>query len=232
MKEPTVVFFLLTLVLPLAASVHMNKIDAPFSVDVPSTVMESRSEDVLQSHPITPAVGTKKLAIPDYLNKEAVTEFETDQMENGQKQDPEEEMDDGIEAFVTCVQTAEDVIDACVLARSIRSHFGVSRDMIAIVLGSKGEHGSRLSLDDRQKNWKTLEKCGWEVMKFSLPPNEYIVRKRRLEWLRIHSWALTEYRAVVYIEPSSLIISPSVQELFRCGCFCASIYKVRTKAIS
>lgn len=220
MTRKAMVFFLL-IVASFVSSVHGKQKEVSFLYGISPCVTDNKDS------PQQTSIVSEHLVVTensDVKNLQAERDGYTGSII---EQENDEEMDDGIESFVTSVQTSEDVIDACVLARSIQSHFGSSRDMIAIVLGSNNEHGVRLSQQDKQKDWNTLEACGWDVLKFSLPPNQYILRTRRLEWLRIHAWSLTEYKAVVYMEPSSVIISPSVEEMFRCGCFCASIYKVR-----
>eukprot|EP00871_Galdieria_phlegrea_P002578 jgi/Galph1/3320/GphlegSOOS_G1976.1 len=137
----------------------------------------------------------------------------------------EDEDDEGIEAFVTSIKSQKDILDACVLARSLKAHFGNSRDLVAIVKGPQRAAEKKHDHNASLHNWKYLQRCGWDVLQFHLPFNKYIVQNARLEWLRIHAWTLTEYKAVIYIEPNSLVISSSVEELFRCGCFCSPIYK-------
>ncbi|GJQ12655.1 hypothetical protein GpartN1_g4446.t1 [Galdieria partita] len=224
MKNWTSVFFLLAIV-STVSSIYDRQREELFPSRLPHTAVKtSDNEEFSQQYHTSVARVSDKL-VPFTSDENPIFVSEGDLIEPVHRHEDDEEMDDGTEAFVTSVETNEDVIDACVLARSIRSHFGGSRDMVAIVLGSKGDNGLGSYPEDRQKNWNTLKNCGWEVLKFSLPSNQYIIRKRRLEWLRIHCWALTEYKAVVYMEPNSLVISPSVEEMFRCGCFCSSIYK-------
>ncbi|GJD06263.1 Inositol phosphorylceramide glucuronosyltransferase 1 [Galdieria sulphuraria] len=206
MKEWMRLLFLLTVV-PIVSSIHERQREAlPSSRMAPTLMKISNGENLQQYHTSLGRVPEEPIPSTSYREPAFVSEIEF--MGPFHRQEYNEEMDDGIEAFVTSVANDEDAIDACVLARR-----------------SKGDSGVRWYPGDKEKNWKTLKGCGWDVLKFSLPSNQYIIETRRLEWLRIHSWALAEYKAVVYVEPNSLVISPSVEEMFRCGCFCASIYK-------
>ncbi len=63
-----------------------------------------------------------------------------------------------------------------------------------------------------------LESCGFRVH-----PVRTDRSVPRYLSVPLAAWSLTQYRAVIFLEPTSLALSPSIQELFHCGCFCAPV---------
>ncbi|KAF6004351.1 hypothetical protein F1559_000616 [Cyanidiococcus yangmingshanensis] len=63
-----------------------------------------------------------------------------------------------------------------------------------------------------------LSGCGYRVQPVPQPRSI-----PRYLGVPLAAWSLTEYRAVIFMEPTSLVLSPSIQELFHCGCFCAPV---------
>jgi len=107
---------------------------------------------------------------------------------------------------------------ACALAYSIASVVYGIEDISRISAGDV----ELVALVESQRLPRSarfyLEKCGYRVV--PVQPQLGIPDFLRLP---LASWSLTEYKAVIFIEPISLVLSPSVQELFHCGCFCAAV---------
>ncbi|KAK4536801.1 hypothetical protein CDCA_CDCA09G2826 [Cyanidium caldarium] len=137
-----------------------------------------------------------------------------------------------LRAYVTAIQDPHrDVVAACALAHSIRAVVhGVRRGQLPpsadVELVALVDAGA-LSPRDQQR----LQRHGYRVMQVArrLPTSADSPYAASVlpAYLRVPlaAWSLTRYRAVIYLQPHSLALSPSLAELFHCGCFCAAVQR-------
>ncbi|XP_021738071.1 inositol phosphorylceramide glucuronosyltransferase 1-like [Chenopodium quinoa] len=115
-------------------------------------------------------------------------------------------------AYVTLLYGDEFVLGVRVLGKSIRDT-GSKKDMVVLVSDGVSDYAKTL-----------LEADGWIVEKISLLENPNRVRPTRFwgVYTKLKIFNMTNYKKVVYLDADTIVIK-SIEELFRCGKFCANL---------
>ncbi|KAJ8770192.1 hypothetical protein K2173_011527 [Erythroxylum novogranatense] len=116
------------------------------------------------------------------------------------------------EAYVTLLYGDEFVLGVRVLGKSIRDT-GSKKDMVVLV--SNGVSDSSKAL---------LEADGWILEKISLLANPNQVRPTRFwgVYTKLKIFNMTKYKKVVYLDADTIVLK-SIEDLFKCGKFCANL---------
>ncbi|KAJ8760609.1 hypothetical protein K2173_015276 [Erythroxylum novogranatense] len=116
------------------------------------------------------------------------------------------------EAYVTLLYGDEFVLGVRVLGKSIRDS-GSNKDMVVLV--SDGVSHFSISL---------LQADGWIVEKISLLTNPNHVRPKRFwgVYTKLKIFNMTNYRKVVYLDADTIVVK-NIDDLFKCGKFCANL---------
>lgn len=116
------------------------------------------------------------------------------------------------EAYVTLLYGDEFVLGVRVLGKSIRDT-GSKKDMVVLVSDGVSDYAKDL-----------LEADGWIVEKISLLENPNKIRPTRFwgVYTKLKIFNMTNYRKVVYLDADTIVIK-SIDDLFKCGKFCANL---------
>ncbi|KAK9157203.1 hypothetical protein Scep_003777 [Stephania cephalantha] len=116
------------------------------------------------------------------------------------------------EAYVTLLYGDEFLLGVRVLGKSIRGT-GSNRDMVVLV--SEG-------VSDYAKN--LLQADGWIVEFISLLANPNQVRPKRFwgVYTKLKIFNMTNYKKVVYLDADTIVVK-NIDDLFKCGKFCANL---------
>ncbi|KAK4371364.1 hypothetical protein RND71_010839 [Anisodus tanguticus] len=116
------------------------------------------------------------------------------------------------EAYVTLLYGDEFLLGVRVLGKSIRDT-GSTKDMVVLVSDGVSEYAKQL-----------LKADGWLVEKISLLANPNQVRPRRFwgVYTKLKVFNMTSYKKVVYLDADTIVVK-SIEDLFKCGKFCANL---------
>ncbi|XP_057961461.1 inositol phosphorylceramide glucuronosyltransferase 1 isoform X2 [Malania oleifera] len=116
------------------------------------------------------------------------------------------------EAYVTLLYGDEFLLGVRVLGKSIRDT-GSTRDMLVLVSDGVSKYAAKL-----------LEADGWIVEHISLLANPNQVRPKRFwgVYTKLKIFNLTKYKKVVYLDADTIVVK-SIEDLFKCGKFCANL---------
>lgn len=116
------------------------------------------------------------------------------------------------EAYATLLYGDEFLLGVRVLGKSIRDT-GSTRDMVALVSDGVSDYAKRL-----------LEADGWIVKPISLLSNPNQVRPKRFwgVYTKLKIFNLTSYKKVVYLDADTIVVK-NIDDLFKCGRFCANL---------
>ncbi|CAN6467966.1 unnamed protein product [Victoria cruziana] len=116
------------------------------------------------------------------------------------------------EAYVTLLYGDEFVLGVRVLGKSIRDA-GTTKDMVVLVSDGVSDYAKKL-----------LRADGWIVEPISLLANPNVHRPKRFwgVYTKLKIFNLTKYKKVVYLDADTIVIR-SIEDLFRCGKFCANL---------
>ncbi|XP_058089130.1 inositol phosphorylceramide glucuronosyltransferase 1-like, partial [Magnolia sinica] len=116
------------------------------------------------------------------------------------------------EAYVTLLYGDEFLLGVRVLGKSIRET-GSTKDMV--VLASDG-------VSDYAK--KLLRADGWIVELISLLANPNQIRPKRFwgVYTKLKIFNMTNYKKVVYLDADTIVLK-NIEDLFKCGKFCANL---------
>ncbi|XP_038695113.1 inositol phosphorylceramide glucuronosyltransferase 1-like isoform X1 [Tripterygium wilfordii] len=116
------------------------------------------------------------------------------------------------EAYVTLLYGDEFLLGVRVLGRSIRDT-GSKKDMVVLVSDGVSDYAKKL-----------LKADGWLVEKISLLVNPNQVRPKRFwgVYTKLKIFNMTNYKKVVYLDADTIVVK-SVEDLFKCGKFCANL---------
>ncbi|WOL16736.1 inositol phosphorylceramide glucuronosyltransferase 1-like [Canna indica] len=116
------------------------------------------------------------------------------------------------DAYVTLLYGDEFLLGVRVLGKSIRDT-GSTKDMIALVSDGVSDYAKNL-----------LHADGWVVQHISLLANPNQVRPKRFwgVYTKLKIFNMTDYRKVVYLDADTIVIK-SIEDLFKCGKFCANL---------
>ncbi|PON45970.1 Glycosyl transferase [Parasponia andersonii] len=116
------------------------------------------------------------------------------------------------EAYVTLLYGDEFLLGVRVLGKSIRDT-GSTKDMVVLVSDGVSDYAVKL-----------LEADGWIVKKISLLANPNQVRPKRFwgVYTKLKIFNMTNYKKVVYLDADTIVVK-SIEDLFKCGKFCANL---------
>ncbi|KAI9078442.1 hypothetical protein K1719_039661 [Acacia pycnantha] len=116
------------------------------------------------------------------------------------------------EAYVTLLYGDEFLLGVRVLGKSIRDT-GSEKDMVVLVSDGVSDHAKQLLLAD-----------GWIVEKISLLANPNQVRPKRFwgVYTKLKIFNMTNYKKVVYLDADTIVVK-NIDDLFKCGKFCANL---------
>ncbi|OIT30994.1 PREDICTED: inositol phosphorylceramide glucuronosyltransferase 1-like [Nicotiana attenuata] len=116
------------------------------------------------------------------------------------------------EAYVTLLYGDEFLLGVRVLGKSIRDT-GSTKDMVVLVSDGVSQYAKELLLAD-----------GWIVEKISLLANPNQVRPKRFwgVYTKLKVFNMTSYKKVVYLDADTIVVK-SIDDLFKCGKFCANL---------
>ncbi|KAF2306971.1 hypothetical protein GH714_022913 [Hevea brasiliensis] len=116
------------------------------------------------------------------------------------------------QAYVTLLYGDEFLLGVRVLGKSIRDT-GSNKDMVVLVSDGVSDYAMKL-----------LEADGWIVEKISLLANPNQVRPKRFwgVYTKLKIFNMTSYKKVVYLDADTIVIK-SIEDLFKCGKFCANL---------
>ncbi|XP_019439927.1 PREDICTED: inositol phosphorylceramide glucuronosyltransferase 1 [Lupinus angustifolius] len=115
-------------------------------------------------------------------------------------------------AYVTLLYGDEFLLGVRVLGKSIRDT-GSNKDMVVLVSDGVSDFANNL-----------LQADGWIVEKISLLENPNQVRPKRFwgVYTKLKIFNMTDYKKVVYLDADTIVVK-NVEELFKCGKFCANL---------
>ncbi|KAJ9682465.1 hypothetical protein PVL29_018395 [Vitis rotundifolia] len=118
----------------------------------------------------------------------------------------------GSEAYVTLLYGDEFLLGVRVLGKSIRDT-GSTKDMVVLVSDGVSDYAKKL-----------LQADGWIVELISLLANPNQVRPKRFwgVYTKLKIFNMTNYRKVVYLDADTIVVK-SIEDLFKCGKFCANL---------
>ncbi|PKI39091.1 hypothetical protein CRG98_040515 [Punica granatum] len=118
----------------------------------------------------------------------------------------------GREAYVTLLYGDEFLLGVRVLGKSIRDT-GTTKDMVVLVSDGVSDYANKL-----------LQADGWIVEKISLLANPNQVRPKRFwgVYTKLKIFNMTNYKKVVYLDADTIVVQ-SIEDLFKCGKFCANL---------
>ncbi|KAK1260842.1 putative glucuronosyltransferase PGSIP6 [Acorus gramineus] len=116
------------------------------------------------------------------------------------------------EAYVTLLYGDEFLLGVRVLGKSIRDT-GSTKDMVVLVSDGVSDYAKKL-----------LQADGWMVEKISLLANPNQIRPKRFwgVYTKLKIFNMTNYKKVVYLDADTIVIK-SIEDLFKCGRFCANL---------
>ncbi|XP_072988806.1 inositol phosphorylceramide glucuronosyltransferase 1 [Typha latifolia] len=116
------------------------------------------------------------------------------------------------EAYVTLLYGDEFVLGVRVLGKSIRET-GSTKDMVVLYSDGVSEYSQRL-----------LKADGWKMEHISLLANPNNVRPKRFwgVYTKLKIFNMTRYKKVVYLDADTIVVK-SIEDLFKCGKFCANL---------
>ncbi|KAM7532208.1 hypothetical protein LguiB_035618 [Lonicera macranthoides] len=116
------------------------------------------------------------------------------------------------EAYVTLLYGDEFLLGVRVLGKSIRDT-GSTKDMVALVSDGVSDFAKKL-----------LKADGWIVELISLLENPNQVRPTRFwgVYTKLKIFNMTNYKKVVYLDADTIVVK-SIEDLFKCGKFCANL---------
>jgi hypothetical protein len=116
------------------------------------------------------------------------------------------------EAYVTLLYGDEFLLGVRVLGKSIRDT-GSTKDMVALVSDGVSDYAKKL-----------LKADGWIVELISLLENPNQVRPTRFwgVYTKLKIFNMTNYKKVVYLDADTIVVK-SIEDLFKCGKFCANL---------
>ncbi|CAN4106897.1 unnamed protein product [Withania somnifera] len=116
------------------------------------------------------------------------------------------------EAYVTLLYGDEFLLGVRVLGKSIRDT-GSTKDMVVLVSDGVSQYANQL-----------LRADGWIVEKISLLANPNQVRPKRFwgVYTKLKVFNMTSYKKVVYLDADTIVVK-SIEDLFKCGKFCANL---------
>ncbi|XP_073002348.1 inositol phosphorylceramide glucuronosyltransferase 1-like isoform X2 [Typha latifolia] len=116
------------------------------------------------------------------------------------------------EAYVTLLYGDEFVLGVRVLGKSIRDT-GTAKDMVVLVTDGVSDYAQRL-----------LKADGWILEHIKLLANPNHVRPKRFwgVYTKLKIFSLTKYRKVVYLDADTIVVK-SIEDIFKCGRFCANL---------
>ncbi|XP_020210606.1 inositol phosphorylceramide glucuronosyltransferase 1 isoform X2 [Cajanus cajan] len=116
------------------------------------------------------------------------------------------------EAYVTLLYGDEFLLGVRVLGKSIRDT-GSIKDMVVLVSDGVSDYANTL-----------LQADGWIVEKISLLANPNQIRPKRFwgVYTKLKIFNMTEYKKVVYLDADTIVVK-NIEELFKCGKFCANL---------
>ncbi|XP_041018568.1 inositol phosphorylceramide glucuronosyltransferase 1 [Juglans microcarpa x Juglans regia] len=116
------------------------------------------------------------------------------------------------EAYVTLLYGDEFLLGVRVLGKSIKDT-GSKKDMVVLVSDGVSDYAKKL-----------LQADGWLVEKISLLANPNQVRPKRFwgVYTKLKIFNMTNYKKVVYLDADTIVVK-SIEDLFKCGKFCANL---------
>lgn len=116
------------------------------------------------------------------------------------------------EAYVTLLYGDEFVLGVRVLGKSIRDT-KTTRDMVVLVSDGVSNYAKNL-----------LKADGWIVTPISLLHNPNQVRPTRFwgVYTKLKIFNMTDYKKVVYLDADTIVVK-NIDDLFKCGKFCANL---------
>ncbi|KAJ7978153.1 Hexosyltransferase [Quillaja saponaria] len=116
------------------------------------------------------------------------------------------------EAYVTLLYGDEFLLGVRVLGKSIRDN-GSKKDLVALVSDGVSDNAKEL-----------LQADGWIVKKISLLANPNQVRPTRFwgVYTKLKIFNMTNYKKVVYLDADTIVVR-NIDDLFKCGKFCANL---------
>ncbi|CAN4090166.1 unnamed protein product [Withania somnifera] len=116
------------------------------------------------------------------------------------------------EAYVTLLYGDEFLLGVRVLGKSIRDT-GSTKDMVVLVSDGVSQYANQL-----------LRADGWIVEKISLLANPNQVKPKRFWgiYTKLKVFNMTSYKKVVYLDADTIVVK-SIEDLFKCGKFCANL---------
>ncbi|XP_071732566.1 inositol phosphorylceramide glucuronosyltransferase 1 [Rutidosis leptorrhynchoides] len=116
------------------------------------------------------------------------------------------------EAYVTLLYGDEFVLGVRVLGKSIRDT-KTTRDMVVLVSDGVSDYAKKLIKAD-----------GWIVTPITLLENPNQVRPTRFwgVYTKLKIFNMTDYKKVVYLDADTIVVK-NIDELFKCGKFCANL---------
>ncbi|CAN4105888.1 unnamed protein product [Withania somnifera] len=116
------------------------------------------------------------------------------------------------EAYVTLLYGDEFLLGVRVLGKSIRDT-GSTKDMVVLVSDGVSQYANDL-----------LRADGWIVEKISLLSNPNQVRPKRFwgVYTKLKVFNMIKYKKVVYLDADTIVVK-SIEDLFKCGKFCANL---------
>lgn len=117
------------------------------------------------------------------------------------------------EAYVTLLYGDEFVLGVRVLGKSIKDTKSTNKDMVVLVSDGVSEYSKKL-----------LQADGWIVDHISLLANPNQVRPTRFwgVYTKLKIFNMTKYKKVVYLDADTIVVQ-SIEDLFKCGKFCANL---------
>ncbi|TKY61356.1 Inositol phosphorylceramide glucuronosyltransferase 1 [Spatholobus suberectus] len=116
------------------------------------------------------------------------------------------------EAYVTLLYGDEFLLGVRVLGKSIRNT-GSDKDMVVLVSDGVSDYAKNL-----------LRADGWIVEMISLLANPNRVRPKRFwgVYTKLKIFNMTNYKKVVYLDADTIVVK-NIDDLFKCGKFCANL---------
>ncbi|CAL5208430.1 unnamed protein product [Lathyrus oleraceus] len=115
-------------------------------------------------------------------------------------------------AYASLLYGDEFLLGVRVLGKSIRDTRS-SKDMVVLVSDGVSDYANNL-----------LKADGWIVEKISLLENPNQVRPKRFwgVYTKLKIFNMTDYKKVVYLDADTIVVR-NIEELFKCGRFCANL---------
>ncbi|KAK7285898.1 hypothetical protein RJT34_20683 [Clitoria ternatea] len=116
------------------------------------------------------------------------------------------------EAYATLLYGDEFLLGVRVLGKSIRNT-GSNKDMVVLVSDGVSDYAKTL-----------LRADGWIVEMISLLANPNRVRPKRFwgVYTKLKIFNMTDYKKVVYLDADTIVVK-NIDDLFKCGKFCANL---------